>query len=270
MRFVRWFLLAALVTSASPVALADSSSSTLTRQLATGDDFRVRVKAALELGKTHDPSARVPLEKALDDPSAPVRAAAAAALRVLGDDRAIPALKRHLRDRNDSVRAQVRATIDTLEQKAERRAEQPRYLVKLGRFSIAEEKHRPVLPTMARASREGLDDLPGVLVLDDWEDPDAASQSFSAPVVMVSGRLRNVAVERVGTAVVYRAEVEYVIATMPEKNIVGMISGAASARAPVTEAANPRRMVALRNEVVTAAVDSAMGRVSPAIEAAAR
>jgi hypothetical protein len=30
---------------------------------------------------------------------------------------------------------------------------------------------------------------------------------------------------------VYRAEVEYVIATMPEKNIVGMISGAAR-RAP--------------------------------------
>lgn len=262
-------MLLLLMIFTSGLALADVERRDLSEQLAGAKDFRVRVRAALELGRTHEPWARGPLEDALDDRSAAVRAAAAAALRVLGDERAVPALRQHLRDRNDAVRTQVRGAISALEWKADRRKKQPKYLVKLGRFSIAEEKHRKVLPTMARESRARLDDLPGVLVLDDWEDPDLASVSFSAPVVMVSGRLRNVNVQREGAAVVYRAEVEYVIATMPEKNIVGMISGSASARAPLDEATDVKRMVALRNEVVAAAVGSAMRRVSPAIEAAA-
>ena len=55
----------------------------LIQKLEEGSDFRVRVQAALELGKTHGRSARLALETALDDENAAVRAAAAAGLKVM-------------------------------------------------------------------------------------------------------------------------------------------------------------------------------------------
>src|ERR1700722_14639558 len=58
------------------------------------DDFRLRVSAALTLGKTHAEGARPLLEQALSDAPPAVRTAAAAALAVYGDPLAIPALAR--------------------------------------------------------------------------------------------------------------------------------------------------------------------------------
>src|ERR1700732_1019171 len=60
------------------------------------DDFRVRVNAALTLGKAKPPDARALLERALGDAHPALRPAAAAALVALGDPAAIPALERRL------------------------------------------------------------------------------------------------------------------------------------------------------------------------------
>lgn len=271
MPFVHRYLLlvlAALLTAGS--AFADRSIGALAGELAGARDSKLRVQAALALGQAEDPEARVPLERALDDDSVAVRMAAAIALRSLGDERAVVELRRHRKDPSAAVRKQVALSITALELKAERRATKPKYLVKLGRFSSAEERHRPVLATLARESRERLDGLPGVVVLDEWEDPTRTAQSLAVPVVLVSGHVRDVKVQRSGATVVYRAEVEFVVATMPERSIVGMISGSAAARAPAAEAVKAKRLIALRNQAVAAAVDSAIQRVSPAIEAAAR
>src|SRR5258706_681197 len=89
---------AASVFAAFLVMLAATSVSTaqdfgtLKRDLATGADFRLRVGAALTLGKTHAHAALAPLVGALDDANPAVRVAAAAALGVLGLEDARDAL----------------------------------------------------------------------------------------------------------------------------------------------------------------------------------
>ncbi len=104
------FALMLLIGSASSAA----SVSLLIDRLKNGEDFRVRVQAALELGKSKSAKARVPLEQALDDNNAAVRAAAAAALKAHGDKRSIVALERHRKDSSPAVRSQIEHSIAAL------------------------------------------------------------------------------------------------------------------------------------------------------------
>src|SRR6187549_1880797 len=82
---------------------AKSGISELVERLNRGVDFRVRVQAALELGKSDDSKSLAPLVVALDDPHASVRAASAAALKMLGHPAALGALKQHRLDRSEPV-----------------------------------------------------------------------------------------------------------------------------------------------------------------------
>ena len=93
-------------------------------QLKSSTDFRVRVSAALQLGKSLTGDAAAPLETALDDPNASVRAAAAAALKNLGDLDALGALGAHRGDKSEAVRAQVASAIKSLEEAHERAEDQ--------------------------------------------------------------------------------------------------------------------------------------------------
>ena len=267
MRTLRFLALLLVLTLPVPTSASGAPSvTTLVHYLEDGGSLRLRVKAALALGKTHDPRARRPLEDALDDDSPAVRAAAAAALRVLGDPRAIAALKRHQNERIPAVRSQVRGSITALRRR--RFAENPRVLVQLGELSVAERRARPMEPGFLRASRRRLESLPGVLVLEDFDDPDEAARECHAPVVMVSGSLQEVGTERRGSTVVYSAKVEYAVHTMPGRNIVGLVSGHASTRASVAESRDRKRAHAIRLEVLEAAVASAVRRAPPALEAA--
>src|SRR5262245_26455053 len=82
-----------VVLAVAPASMADDRVEAAYRDLANGGDFRVRVAAALTLGKSGDPGARAALEKALEDPHPAVRASAAAALGAVGDGAAIAALR---------------------------------------------------------------------------------------------------------------------------------------------------------------------------------
>jgi len=101
-------LLAAPSVNAAPPSVGD-----LADRVQHSDDFRVRVQAALELGKTADPEALAPLVQALNDPNASVRTAAAAALEELGDPACVPALKLHRLDRSEAMQRQVKVTLAT-------------------------------------------------------------------------------------------------------------------------------------------------------------
>src|SRR5262249_327897 len=79
------------------------------KDLSRASDFRLRVAAALALGKSKEPGSRQALEKALGDSNAAVRTAAAAALGALGDAAALPALKAALaRETPDAAKARRR------------------------------------------------------------------------------------------------------------------------------------------------------------------
>ena len=81
---IRFGIVAALMLGAAPSSVAQDDSGAF-RDLAIGTDFRLRVAAALSLGKSKSAGARPALEKALGDPNPAVRAAAAAGLGASGD-----------------------------------------------------------------------------------------------------------------------------------------------------------------------------------------
>jgi hypothetical protein len=91
------------------VASADESPDYYLRQLKSSDDFRVRVQAALALGKKGDAVFASPLCSALEDANEAVRAASAGALGKLTKGAGISCLSEKL---STEKNADVRATIE--------------------------------------------------------------------------------------------------------------------------------------------------------------
>lgn len=258
--------LASLMCLLATPALAKPALDELIGQLRDGKDFRVRVQAALQLGKSMDPAALSPLLGALDDENASVRAAAVAALETLGDPRAIAPLRERRLDRSEAVRKQIKATLAELEAQAQG-TPRPKVLVKLGMMKNGSGvKSKRIESDMALASRQKLNELPGVKVLGEGED----GVGRQTPVVMVTGSVEQLKAAREGSAIVYTAKVEYVLHTMPDQSIAAKVSGSASAQASEQEASDQTRSAQLRKDVLEAAIASALRRAPPALLAAAR
>jgi len=264
--------LAVLLTVSS--ALATPGLDELVEQLKSASDFRVRVSAALQLGKSLTGDAAQPLEAALHDSNASVRAAAAAALKNLGDQAALPVLKAHRSDKSEAVRAQVAAAIKSLEEER-LTGPKPKVLIKIGMMKNGSGvKSKRIESELADSSRRKLGELPGVRVL-------AADGSGSAPVagtgkpstvpmVMVSGNVSELKALREGRSIIYSASVEYVLHTMPEQAIAAKVSGRASATATERDAQDASVLAEIRRSVLEAAIASAVRRAPPALLAAAR
>ncbi|MCE7893613.1 MAG: HEAT repeat domain-containing protein [Sorangiineae bacterium PRO1] len=244
-------------------AAGAGSVDQLIERLAKGEDFRVRVQAALELGKTKHPDARLPLEKALDDDNAAVRTAAAAALKVLGDKQSIPALEAHKKDSSQAVRTQIQATLASLRMVT---SSSVKMIVKMGRMRMGKDVRGKLVGDLESASRQRFGELPGVKVIEESESAEAADKGKK--MVMVTGLLRKLNESAEGSEVVYSASVEYVVHRMPEQAIAGTVTGSASTRASKAEA--KKRAGELQKLVLAAAVASAVKRAPEALAAATR
>jgi len=271
MHWSRRSLLSLAVLFSVSSALAGPGLDELVDQLKTGADFRVRVSAALQLGKSLSGDAAAPLEAALDDSNASVRAAAAAALRNLGDQKALVALKAHRADHSEAVRAQVQAAIKSLE---DERVTGPKtkVLIKIGIMkNESGVKSRKIEAELADSSRRKLSEFPGVRVLAaDCSSGDGDSKPSTLPVVMVTGNISELTALRKGRSITYSASVEYVLHTMPEQSIAAKVSGRASATATDRDAEDSSKLAELRRSVLEAAIASALRRAPPALLAAAR
>lgn len=106
-------LLLALLLLAGVRASADKTDE-LSEALLTDPGFKVRVQAALILGKLGNPRAVPSLIEALKDENDLVRGTAAASLGKLGDRRAVEALTRQRGDASSFVRAAVDKALETL------------------------------------------------------------------------------------------------------------------------------------------------------------
>jgi len=252
----------------SGVGMAAPSLRELSEKLRSSEDFRMRVTAALELGRLGDPNAVDPLVDALDDQNASVRAAAAAALEQIADASALPALKQHRLDRSDAVRRAVRSAIITIEQPPEARP--TKVLVQIGAMrNQTNVKSSAVEAELEEESRKKLDELPGIEVLnenDSKQDP----KKKKLPVVMVSGHIQKLKAVREGKEIVYSASVEYILHTMPEQAIAAKVSGNATASLTEEEAKDKQRAGELRRQVLGAAIASALRGAPRALLAAAR
>jgi len=271
MRLAFRALCLSLLMAAGSAQAVPPRVSDLVGRLRSSDDFRVRVQAALELGKSADPDALDPLTGALGDPNASVRAAAAAALGELGDASAIPALKEHRLDRSDAVRRQIKTTLASLSAQADGGPRKARLLVKLGMMkNQTGVRSKQIELELEHESRRKLHELPGVRVLEQTADSKVEAEKTKLPVVMVSGHIQRLQASRDGTDVVYSASVEYVLHTMPDESIAAKVSGSASGTLTQDEAKNETRATELRHQVLGAAIASALRRAPRALLAAAR
>jgi hypothetical protein len=224
------------------------------------DDFRLRVRAALVLGKSHDPAARPLLEVALSDSHPAVRTAAAAALAVYGDPAAIPALQRHAGDSSSSVKAQIQTAIATLQKGSEATWQTAKFVVQLGdmknRTGVRGEQPSGVLRSATRTHAAA---LPGAIVTD-GTDPQLLQEAAShhVPVLALDGSIQKLTQGQSDTELRIAAQVEFSMRRMPEQSLKGTLSGTATSIGSTSALANPTLVAQLENQAIDGAVESAM------------
>src|SRR5690606_18505960 len=165
------------------------------------------------LGKSKDTRATRLLVKALDDKNVSVRAAAAAALKTLGDPEALPALKQNRLDRSEVVRRQVQQSIVALET----RMKEVRVLGQVGTMKDRSAAGQQAIVVLDYASRRPLQSIPAVNVVGDSADVMQIAKRRNLPAVMMTGSIRALDAEGNGPSMFYTAKVEYVLHRMPEQ-----------------------------------------------------
>jgi len=259
-------LVAAAMMLGTTSALGDEAA--LIKELQTGSDYRVRVTAALGLGKLKSASARAALEKALSDSNAAVRASAAAALASMGDAAAAGALKSAIAREKD---ASIKAQMETALQKIQKPKIQAKYLVKLGKVenksSVSQDSLTKLLKTH---SEKQMGAVAGVEVVTEG-DLAATAKSRNLPAFLLDGALKELAEDKSKDGVGVSAKVEYVIRKIPDQALKGSMTGSAKA---IGDPAQIKRvtgaMAQLQNDAIEGAVESACKGLGTALDAASK
>ena len=273
----KWTRVAAVVatclaTTFSNIGVAPAQDpQSAAADLAHAPDFRVRVSAALLLGKTKPEGARLMLEKALDDTHPAVRTAAAAALAALGDRAAVAALERHEQDESSgSARAQMKASAASL---VHPRTDAPvshghaRYAVAIGRMRNASGIRGDDLASVLHdAARTQAESLPGAMVID---GDGSSGVSDHMPVLLLDGQLTRLSLSSSSGATRIEARVEFSIRRVPQQVLKGTLSGGATAVEPARTVSGSR-LVELQNETVGSAVESALSGAGSGLALAAK
>jgi len=256
-RLARSFVLA-LAFLIAPVAVSTADDVTsLGRALESASDFRVRVNAALTLGKTHSPAALAPLVNALDDSQPAVRAAAAAAIGALGQPGGVAALRSRLtREKVLSVRSEIGTAVEILSG-GRLGSGGARYFIQLGIMrNNTGVRGSELVETFRGVTRERASVLPGVVVL--TEEGVQVAQAQKTPMAVMDGVVNRLARASRGSNLAVSAQVEYVVRRAPDQSLRGTVSGAAEALGSAAIAGDKRRVAELENEALQGAVDSAL------------
>jgi hypothetical protein len=201
----------------------------LCRTLVGDPSWRVRLQAALVLGRLHDERSVPSLMRALADANETVRGLAAQVLGDLGDARAIAALERAQHDSSSFVRDKARQALANLHPDAvplERSASHGRSSralhVEVGGVGM---KGRHISPEMTARLREAivreLARTPGLTL----EGKPLSGFLIDSSITSVSRRLTDQWVE-------ISCEVSFVVGRLPSRAMVMMTSGGATVQAP--------------------------------------
>lgn len=262
-----------MVVLATATVLGSPSQSTARdkdtaafRDLAIGTDYRVRVAAALALGRSKSPGALPALQKALKDQHPAVRAAAVAGLSALGDAAAVPALKA-ARDAEPSigVKRQMESAIARLSKPSAK----ARFLVSLGKFeNRSGVKDAALGPLLRDRTRDQVARIPGIEVVADGLDVAVEGKNRKLPAFKLDGSVTQLSSRRGKDGISYSARVEYVIREMPSQTLKGSISGSAQALGDARRPQGRLDIARLRSDAVAGAVESALRGAPLALEAA--
>lgn len=264
-------------------AITTSGASTAQdRDLAESSDFRIRVQAALRLGRTGGATSRTDLEAGLRDAHPAVRVACAVALGAVGDAAAVPALQQAMKGETfASVKSAMKENIEKLRagggggagsSTADPAAgvEKAKYVVQLGTMRNTTGLRADLDTVMRSAARTKAGSIKGAVVLD---NADVAilrrASERKIPVLLVDGSLTRLTqtTGRDGGLIV-SAQVDLSIRKVPQQTLRGTVSGNASAS---DDARNTNKgILELQNRAVNGAVESAMSSVGVEIAALAK
>jgi HEAT repeat protein len=258
----------------TPPLFADDGAMAI-HELASSADFRVRVTAALQIGRSKPSGAREALEAALGDSHPAVRVAAAEALGALREQAAVAALEDHLAtDASPSVRAQIRATLDKLRDvtaasaPSRRLGSDVRCVVVLGAMrNPSGTRGEDLRQVLSEAARARVLALHGVL-LSEADGPllqQAAARHI--PVVVLDGTVSAVSESRADGNVQVRARVEFTVRR--DQTLKGTVSGAATTFGSGPNLSEPGRR-RLQDDAVSGAVQSALRGADQGLIVAAR
>lgn len=244
------------------------------RGLSNASDFRVRVQAALRLGKVGGPAARAQLERGLSDAHPAVRVACAAALGKIGDKRSIPALQHAARRESyASVKTAMREAVKKLKKGAHHEAPggaglaHAKYVVSLGNMrNRSGVRVKGLDEVMRQAAHARAGAIRGAYVVDkaDASVLQRASKRH-IPVLLLDGNLTRLTSRAHNGTVIVSARVDMSIRKIPQQTLKGMVSGNASAS---DDARSARKSIAaLRSRAVGGAVESAMAGFGSSIGA---
>jgi hypothetical protein len=262
----------ALVVLAMTTTTSDSIADD--HELTEATDFRVRVQAALRLGRQGGTSAKKDLEVGLRDSHPAVRVACAVALGNMGDSGSVGPLEAATRSESiASVKTAMQESIAKLRGKASASAapvaiENAKYVVQLGSIRNGVAKDRTDLDGMmkqiAKAKAASIKNVMIVETSDTSMVQRATERKI--PVLLVDGTLTRLtqSTSRDG-GVIVTAQVDLSIRRVPQQTLKGTVSGNASASADARAALQD-----LQNRAVNGAVESAMSSVGSEIAALAK
>jgi len=271
------FLAGALSAATTNLSPAQDASAAM-HELAQSSDFRVRVTAALVLGRSRPPGAREALQRALSDVQPAVRIVAAAALSSLGDPTAIAALESRLSvESSGSVKAQIRATIEQLRRgsggdaaDASRRQLAPnvQYVVKLGMMNngsgVRGDELRRVLHDAARSRARG---IRGAAITDSDGSLLQQAAQRHLPVITLDGNVTQLLESRVADTLQVQAKVEFSLRR--DQTLKGTLSGGATTFGSGPSISEQGRRQ-LQDDAIDGAVQSALRGADQGLTVAAR
>ena len=265
-------------------ALTTSGHSTAgDRDLAESSDFRVRVQAALRLGRSGGAQARTDLEGCLRDAHPAVRIACAVGLGTIGDASSVPALQQAMKNESfASVKSSMNDNLEKLRHGGAAAAgtasgadasggvERAKYVVQIGAMRNATGQRSDLDTVMRSSARAKAGSIKGALILD---NPDAAilrrAGERKIPVLLVDANLSRLSQTTAKDGgVVISAQVDLSIRKVPQQTLRGMVSGNASASDDAR--ASNKGIAELQNRAVGGAVESAMSSVGSEIAALAK
>jgi hypothetical protein len=260
--FAKLLLLVAVVAVAPPL-FAAQDVETLRKDLATSTDFRVRVAAALALGKKKDVGSLEVISKALTDETAAVRSAAATALGAIGDKRAIGALERaKSAEKDTTVKGAIERALGALKPKT-------KVVVAVGKLEN-KSGNTKVSNHFQSVAKAELAKIPGVQVATSDNDAIEKAKSMKVPTIALDGRLVQLQKEKAGSEVGFQARVEFVVRKIPEQSLKASVKGNAKALVDARAVKGDAELSQLQAEAVTAAVQSAFSGAPKVLEDAAK
>lgn len=230
-----------------PAEVDAQRTSYLIQALSTSDSFRVRVQAAISLGRRQDDEGALrALMSCFDDEHPAVRIACAASLEGLRNPEALPALRRAARDRDRGARRAIQSAIRTLERvERDGGGDEPsgpaQYYVGIGSFGNPAGASRSVVEAAQEMLRQSVSSINGVVFAPNRESPRAARrvlQRRNLKGVFLDASITSVEETSRGT----RVAVSIVVNTYPGRDIRAMLEGAATAPGAASDASTRRAL----------------------------